>query len=183
MFFSMTAPPILVSSCLAGIPCRYDGNARPNDEIVAAVREGRAVPACAEQLGGLPTPRPAAEILGGDGNDVLAGRAAVITDGGDDVTAEFVAGAEQVTAIALAAGVTEAVLQARSPSCGCGIVYDGTHSGELTRGDGVLAALLKRHGITVTAVRGARESAAGADGATDVDGAAGADGAANAESD
>ena len=155
----MTVPPVLVSSCLAGIPCRYDGNARPAEDIVAAVRDGRALPACAEQLGGLPTPRPAAEIIGGDGDDVLTGRAAVITDTGDDVTAEFVAGAEQVAALALANGVTEAVLQARSPSCGCGTVYDGTHSGELMRGDGVLSALLKRHGITVTAVRGARGDA------------------------
>lgn len=116
--WSMAVHPILVSSCLAGVPCRYDGNARPNAEIVAAVEEGRAVPACAEQLGGLPTPRPAAEIQGGDGNDVLRGTAAVITDQGEDVTAEFVAGAESVTALALAHGITEAVLQARSPSAG-----------------------------------------------------------------
>ncbi|SJN12851.1 Purine nucleoside phosphorylase [Leucobacter sp. 7(1)] len=156
--WSMAAHPFLVSSCLAGIPCRYDGNARPDAEIIAAVENGHAVPACAEQLGGLPTPRPAAEIRGGDGSDVLRGTAAVITDQGEDVTAEFIAGAEKVTELALAHGITEAVLQARSPSCGCGVVYDGSHSGELTRGDGVLAAMLTQRGITVRAVRGNRDT-------------------------
>lgn len=160
----MDSLPILVSSCLAGSPCRYDGNARPDAEIVAGVQDGRAIPACAEQLGGLPTPRPPAEILGGDGGDVLRGQAVVITDDGEDVTAEFVAGAEKVADLARANGITEAVLQARSPSCGCGVVYDGSHSGALAHGDGVLAALLKRQGIEVRPVRGTRETALAAEG-------------------
>ncbi|MGO2140553.1 MAG: DUF523 domain-containing protein [Leucobacter sp.] len=149
---------VLVSSCLAGMPCRYDGNARPDPAIVEAVREGRAIPACAEQLGGLPTPRPAAEIVGGDGADVLDGTAAVVDIHGEDVSAPFVAGAEAVAAIAAERGVTRAVLQARSPSCGCGVVYDGSHSGALVEGDGVLTALLKRRGIEITPVRGQREA-------------------------
>lgn len=150
----MTNVPILVSACLAGVPCRYDGRARPDAAILAAVQDGRALPLCAEQLGGLPTPRPAAEIRGGDGADVVSGHAAVLTIAGEDVTAEFVEGAQRVTTIALEHGVTEAVLQARSPSCGCGEVYSGSHDGTLVTGDGVLSAMLKQHGIRVRSVRG-----------------------------
>ncbi|MBP1325126.1 uncharacterized protein YbbK (DUF523 family) [Leucobacter exalbidus] len=150
----MTESLKLVSSCLAGLPCRYDGRAKPDPEIVRAVHEGRAIAACAEQLGGLPTPRPAVEIVGGTGSDVLAGTARVLTESGEDLTAPFVAGAHQVAEIARAHGVTEAILQARSPSCGVDTIYDGTHSGELTQGDGVTAALLRARGFTVTGRRG-----------------------------
>ena len=76
----------IVSACLSGSPCRYDGHARPDDEIIDAVAAGRAISACAEQLGGLPTPRPAAEIVGGDGSDVLEGRARVVSAHGEDFT-------------------------------------------------------------------------------------------------
>ena len=152
-----TSRPILVSSCLAGVPCRYDARSRPDAEIVRAVTEGRAIPACAEQLGGLPTPRPAAEIAHGDGEDVLNGRARVISIEGEDFTDEFIAGAAAVTQLVREHEITEAVLQAKSPSCGCGAIYDGTHSGEVVEGDGVLAAMLKREGIRVIPVRGARQ--------------------------
>lgn len=159
------ATPVLtlVSSCLAGLPCRYDGRAKPDPEIVRAVQEGRALPACAEQLGGLPTPRPAAEIVGHrgvgefDGHDVLAGRARVCGIDGEDFTAEFVAGARRVAQLAAEHGVTRATLQARSPSCGVAQIYDGSHSGRLAAGDGVLAALLRTEGIEVEAIRGASQ--------------------------
>ena len=144
----------LVSSCLAGVPCRYDGAARPDAEVVADVAAGRSLPLCAEVLGGLPTPRPAAEVVGGDGHDVLAGRARVLTADGTDLTAEFVAGALEVARRAAAAGVTEAVLQARSPSCGSGSIYSGGHDGTLVEGDGVVAAALRRSGVRVSARRG-----------------------------
>ena len=150
----MSRKVLLVSACLAGVPCRYDARARPDDSIVRAVREGRAIPACAEQLGDLPTPRAAAEIVGEDGHDVLRGTARVVTIDGEDVTEPFVVGARAVADIAAENGVTEAVLQARSPSCGCGAVYDGSHTGALTDGDGVLAALLQEQGVRVTPVRG-----------------------------
>ncbi|WFR74594.1 DUF523 domain-containing protein [Prescottella defluvii] len=106
----------------------------------------RALPACAELLGGLPTPRPAAEIVGGDGHDVLDGGAKVVTVNGEDVTGAFVAGARVVAELATEHGVTRAILQARSPSCGCGGVYDGTHTGELVEGDGIVAAMLEAAG-------------------------------------
>lgn len=148
--------PVLVSACLAGLPCRYDGRAKPDQGIVDLVRAGGALPVCAEQLGGLATPRAPAEIVGGDGHDVLAGRARVLTVDGEDVTEEFVEGARRTVAVARDHGVQTAVLQARSPSCGCGRIYDGTHSGNPTEGDGVLAALLQERGILTRAVRGGR---------------------------
>lgn len=150
----MTRHLTVVSSCLAGVPCRYDGRAKPSVEIVAAVAAGDAVPLCAEVAGGMDTPRPAAEIRGGDGADVLAGRAHVVDVTGADVTHAFVAGARTVAARAVELGATEAVLQERSPSCGCGAVYDGTFSGVLVPGDGVTAAALREAGIAVRGVRG-----------------------------
>lgn len=149
----------LVSSCLAGLPCRYDGRAKPDPEIVRAVREGRAIPACAEELGGLPTPRPAAEIVGGDGHDVLSGRARVLGKDGEDFTEEFMAGAHRVADIATEHGISQVTLQARSPSCGAAQIYDGTHSGNLVAGDGVLAALLRSRGLKIEAIRGGPEAA------------------------
>lgn len=144
----------IVSSCLAGVPCRYDGRAKPDPEITAAAARGEVVPLCAEVLGELPTPRRPAEIRGGDGHDVLDGRARVVDDSGADVTAEFVAGAEAVADRAAALGATRAVLQERSPSCGCGRIYDGSFDGTLVAGDGVTAAALRRRGIEVSALRG-----------------------------
>lgn len=147
----MSEAPIIVSACLAGHPCRYDGNAKPNPAIIALVEAGRAIPVCAEQMGGLPTPRPPAEILGGGGHDVLAGHAHVLTAVGEDITAAFVTGARQVAHIARESGARRAILQDRSPSCGPGQVYDGTHSGHLVEGQGVLAALLRAEGLDVEA--------------------------------
>ncbi|MFD2765456.1 DUF523 domain-containing protein [Micromonospora eburnea] len=149
---------VLVSACLAGQPCRYDSRARPDDSVVEEVRAGRALPACAEQLGGLPTPRPAAEIVGGDGHDVLDGEARVVTIDGEDVTGPFIAGAKIVADLAAEHGLTRAILQARSPSCGYGMIYDGTHTGELVEGDGVVAAMLKRQGVSITTIRGRSEA-------------------------
>lgn len=145
---------VLVSSCLAGVACRYDGRSRPDPDVVDAVNSGRAIPVCAEELGGLPTPRAPAEILGGDGRDVLAGTARVVTIDGDDVTEAFLSGARAVARVAIACGVSHALLQASSPSCGCGRIYDGTHSGQLANGDGVVAAVLKEQGVSITQVRG-----------------------------
>ena len=138
---------VLVSACLAGCACRYDGQANPNDEVARLVAEGRAVQVCPEEDGGLPTPRPPAEIVGGDGHDVLAGRAKVMTKAGQDVTQIYIEGADRALEAARAAGATRAILKSRSPSCGKGVIYDGTFSRTTTTGDGVTAALLAQNGI------------------------------------
>jgi len=113
------------------------------------VAEGRAVLVCPEVDGGLGTPRPPAEIVGGDGADVLAGRARVVTVQGEDVTEAYIRGAERALRVAEQRGATRAILKARSPSCGSGNIYDGTFSKTLLAGDGVTAALLKMNGIDV----------------------------------
>ena len=140
---------MLVSACLAGRACRYDGSAGSDEEVARLVREGRAVLVCPEVDGGLGTPRPPAEIVGGDGGDVLSGRARVVTRAGDDVTDAYVAGARKALAAARKAGATRAILKARSPSCGRGAIYDGSFTGTLAPGDGVTAALLRAAGIEV----------------------------------
>ncbi len=114
--------------------------------------KGKAIPVCPEQLGGLATPRPTAEISGGTGADVLEGRAEVRTSSGADVTDNFTRGAREALSIAKAAGAREAILKAKSPSCGCGLIYDGTFSGRLVEGNGVTAELLIRNGIIVKTV-------------------------------
>ena len=139
---------IAVSECLRGTPCRYDGMAKPNKGARELVKAG-AVCICPEVLGGLDTPRSPAEIQGGDGFDVLCGKAKVVNKAGEDVTAQYVKGAEIVLELCKKYGVTEAVLKEKSPSCGCGRIYDGTFSGTLTDGDGVTAELLKENGIRV----------------------------------
>lgn len=141
--------PILVSACLGGLPCRYDGKSQLHPEIMELVATGLAIPICPEQLGGLPTPRSAAEIVGGDGNDVLAGMARVMTVAGDDVTGQFVRGAEAVAGLAQLCGAELAVLQERSPSCGLNQVYDGSFSRRLCPGQGVTAAKLTQLGLEV----------------------------------
>jgi uncharacterized protein YbbK (DUF523 family) len=146
---------ILVSACLCGVPCRFDGRQKLSPELQDTVSGRRVVSFCPEVAGGLPTPRRPAELVGGDGHDVLDGTARVVEDTGRDVTEEFVAGAHRALAAARAAGCTEAVLMPRSPSCGRGTVHDGSFTGELVAGDGVTAALLERNGITVHPAPGA----------------------------
>ena len=147
--------PMLVSACLRGVPCRYDGRAKASPELDDALTDREVVSFCPEAAGGLPTPRRPAELTGGDGHGVLDGTARVVEDTGRDVTAEFVAGAHRALAAARHAGCTEALLMPRSPSCGRGAVYDGSFAGDLVAGDGVTAALLERNGITVRVAPGA----------------------------
>ncbi|MDR0841523.1 MAG: DUF523 domain-containing protein [Christensenellaceae bacterium] len=140
---------IAVSQCLAGEACRYDGGSKPNAAVLELVRQGEAVCICPECLGGLPTPREPSEIIGGEGADVLAGRAKVLNRAGQDVSERFIQGAYAALAICKAQGIGYAILKARSPSCGTGKIYDGSFSGALRGGDGVTAALLKQNGIQV----------------------------------
>lgn len=141
--------PILISACLAGRACRYDGTGALEDEVAKLVAEGRAVLVCPEVDGGLGTPRPAAEIQDGDGSDVIAGRARVVASTGDDVTAQYMKGAKRALAVARETGAQAAILKARSPSCGTGGIYDGTFTRTLQAGDGVTAALLRSEGMDI----------------------------------
>ncbi|MDI2592592.1 DUF523 domain-containing protein [Pseudomonas sp. 681] len=141
---------ILISRCLLGHRVRYDGGASgPFDQLQQWIEEGRVVPLCPEVAGGLPTPRAAAEIPGGQGTEVLDGRQPVMTTEGEDVSAEFLSGAYQALELVQKHGIRVAVLKANSPSCGNLLTYDGTFSGVKVSGEGVTAALLKRHGVLV----------------------------------
>jgi uncharacterized protein YbbK (DUF523 family) len=139
----------LVSACLLGINCNYKGEGKPNPKLIEEFKEGLLYPVCPEVLGRMKIPRPAAEISGGTGLDVIDGKAKVIDANGADVTKNFMDGAFAVLGIAKSVGAKEAVLKARSPSCGCAKIYDGTFSGNLIDGDGVTAALLKKNGVKV----------------------------------
>lgn len=143
---------MLVSACLLGVNCRFDGGNSHNEDTVKRTQTEELIPVCPEEVGGLPTPRPPVEIVGGDGNDVLDGKARVLTADGEDKTAEFLSGAHHALELAQSQGVTCVILKSKSPSCGCGNIYDGTFSGTLISGDGVTAALLKRHGIEIVSM-------------------------------
>ena len=139
----------LCSACLLGIKCRYNGKSKTNKKVLKLVKKEVLIPVCPEQLGGMATPREPAEIVGGDGRDVLKGEAKVVTKSGKDVTENFVKGARQVLKIAKLFGIKEAILKQKSPSCGCGKIHDGTFSGKIIKGYGATASLLKKHGIKV----------------------------------
>ena len=129
-----TRPVILVSACLAGLQTRYDNKIADHPLCLEALERCIWIPVCPEQLGGLPTPRCPADIVGGNGSDVLEGRARVVCDDGSDVTEHFIRGAEMVAEIAGRLQVEKVYLKARSPSCG------------ITK-TGVTAALLQKHGF------------------------------------
>ncbi len=133
-------PRYVVSACLCGMPTRYDGKAKPiSPAIQALIDNGDVIPVCPECLGGLPTPRPPAEICGDR----------VINTVGVDVTDEYRRGAEQTLAICREHDICRAILKENSPSCGCHFVYDGSFSRQLIPGRGITAALLEANGITV----------------------------------
>lgn len=138
----------IVSACLCGVPCRYDGKDARDEEICRSVAMGEAIPVCPEVMGGLQTPRQPVELTG-DGALVLDGAASAVTNGGEDVTAAFVSGAEKVLAIAKRYDTKCATLKKNSPSCGLGSIYDGSFSGKLIQGGGITARLLERNGIEV----------------------------------
>nr|VFK52071.1 MAG: Uncharacterized conserved protein YbbK, DUF523 family [Candidatus Kentron sp. TUN] len=129
----------LCSACLLGIDCRYDTGNNKNEKVLELAGKEVLIPICPEQLGGLPTPRTPSEQRG----------ERVVTKEGDDVTENFLRGAQETLKLARLYRVREAILKQKSPSCGVGKIYDGTFSGKVIRGDGVAAALLKENGIKV----------------------------------
>lgn len=143
-------PKVLVSACLLGQPVRYDGRSSGHPDLLQLwQQQGRVVPLCPEVAGGLPTPRPPAEIPGGQGGAVLDGEARVVTVQGEDVSAEFLAGARLALELVRRHGIRVAVLKSGSPSCGNRQVYDGAFSGSKIDGEGVTSALLRREGVQV----------------------------------
>ena len=130
---------ILVSACLIGMNCRYDGGGKLLPEMEELMGVAELIPVCPEIYGGLPTPRTPSERVG----------ACVRMKTGEDVTEAFQRGAEEALGLALRFGVKTALLKERSPSCGSGEIYDGSFSGGKKPGDGMTAGLLKRNGITV----------------------------------
>lgn len=130
---------ILISACLVGENCKYNGGNNFHEKASELLRKGLAIYVCPEELGGLPTPRDPSEIKGSN----------VYSINGKDVTREFIRGAEETLKIAKENNVKLAILQSRSPSCGSKVIYDGTHTGRLIEGEGVTTKLLRQNGITV----------------------------------
>ena len=140
----------LVSACLLGIRCTWSGDDKyRNNRAIELSKLETLIPVCPEQLGGLSTPRVPQEIQGGAGEDVLNGKCKVVNKNREDVTSQFIRGAEETLKIAKQLKVREFIAKPRSPSCGCGQIYDGSFSSRLISGDGVTAALLRRNGIKI----------------------------------
>lgn len=129
----------LCSACLLGINCRYNGETKPNEKVIELAKKEKLIPVCPEQLGGLGTPREASEQKDGK----------VFTKTGKDVTAQFKKGAEEVLKVAKRLGIKEVILKQRSPSCGCGQIYNGDFDGTIIEGDGVTTKLLKENGVKI----------------------------------
>lgn len=134
---------IFVSGCLVGINCKYSGGNNFNEKIFNMVKEGKAIPICPEQLGGLSTPRNPSEIK------IIDGKRRVIDNQNNDVTENFERGANEVLELAKKLNIKKAILQPRSPSCGVGKIYSGNFDGKLVDGNGILAELLIKNGIEV----------------------------------
>ncbi|WP_350300364.1 DUF523 domain-containing protein [Peribacillus frigoritolerans] len=148
---------ILVSACLAGLEVRYNGTHSLDDGIMELMREKKAIAVCPELLGGFSTPREPAEIVGGEGGDVLDGKAKIIEKSGRDVTELYIKGANLTLLKAQEVGATLVVLKENSPSCGSATIYNGEFKGEKKGGNGVTAALLRRHGFIVISEEGLYE--------------------------
>lgn len=134
---------ILVSACLLGLNCRYDGKSNYSKEVDEFLKDYDVIPICPEIMGGLPTPRIGAERLG----------TKVITRDGRDVTKEYIKGANECLFLAQKYNVKKALLKLRSPSCGNKKIYDGTFSHTVVDGDGVTAELLKNNGIEILSIK------------------------------
>ncbi|MEK5430503.1 DUF523 domain-containing protein [Lysinibacillus sp. FSL R7-0073] len=140
---------ILISACLAGLNVRYNGTNCIDDRVQKLVLEKKAITVCPELMGGFSTPREPAEIVGGNGEDVLDGKATVIERSGRDVTELYIKGAYATLQKALEVGATQVVLKENSPSCGSAAIYNGEFNGMKIVGEGVTTALLRRNNIVV----------------------------------
>lgn len=146
-----TRSSILVSACLLGESCRYNGQGYQLPHFVESLQKYKVIPICPEVLGGLSVPRPPCEIKAGDGNGVWQKTAGVFTESGLDRTAAFQRGARKALAIADKSGAKLAILKDNSPSCGSNQIYDGSFCNRKADGVGVTTALLQKQGIRVMA--------------------------------
>ena len=129
----------VVSACLAGRRCKYNGGSNPCDQVVRLVKEGKALPVCPESLSGLPCPREPSERIGDK----------FFSKSGKDITEEFCKGTNQALKISLESGARKAIVKSRSPSCGFGSIYDGSFSGKVTSGNGIWTESLIRNGFVI----------------------------------
>jgi uncharacterized protein YbbK (DUF523 family) len=134
---------ILISACLCGVNCKYNGQNNLNEECLELLKKGEAILVCPEQMGGLETPRTPSEIK------IINGETKVYTKDGKDVTNNYLRGAEEVLKLAKELNIKKAILKRKSPSCGCGEIYDGTFSNTLIKGNGITANLLIENGIEI----------------------------------
>jgi uncharacterized protein YbbK (DUF523 family) len=140
---------ILVSACLVGVDCKYNGGNNNNSKVLEYIKDKKYILVCPEQLGGLPTPRTPSEIVHGEGKDVINKKAIVMNKEGNDVSLNFIKGAYETLKIAKLYSCREAILKAKSPSCGNKQIYDGNFKGSLKNGMGVTATILTKEGIKV----------------------------------
>lgn len=146
-----------ISACLGGVACRYDGQSNTIPELSQLVEAGQAVMICPEVLGGLPIPRRPAEIQQGDGFDVWKNQARVIDADGEDVTELFKQGAVKAYNEIKKRQISGLILKERSPSCGSGLIYDGSFSGNRITGVGVATAYFIQQGLKVYSEENWRE--------------------------
>jgi uncharacterized protein YbbK (DUF523 family) len=137
---------ILISACLAGVNCRWDGTNSRDQKIIELVGKSRVLLVCPEELAGFSTPREKAEFLGGDGSDIISGKGKIVTLDGKDITSQMVKGAERTLQLAKKYNIRYAIMKKNSPSCGYGKIY---RKGRLVKGDGFATAILKKEGIKI----------------------------------
>ena len=134
---------ILISACLCGVNCKYNGKNNLNEECLELLKKGEAILVCPEQMGGLETPRNPSEIK------IVNGEIKVFMNDGTDLTENYKRGAEEVLKLAKELNVKKAIFRKKSPSCGCGEIYDGTFTNTLTKGNGITTSLLLENSIEV----------------------------------
>lgn len=144
----------LISACLCGVNCKYNGKNNLNEKCLKLLREGKAVVVCPEQLGGLTTPRIPSEIIGDPKGIVENNSGQVLDKKGNNISSQFVKGAKEALKIAKECGIKKAILKEGSPSCGSSFIYDGSFSGKKVKGEGVTTYLLRREGIEVISEEG-----------------------------
>ena len=139
----------LISACLCGVNCKYNGLNNYNEICDKLLASGKAILVCPEQLGGLPTPRIPSEIIGESSNILNYNNGSVIDKNGNDVTPQFVKGAKETLQIAKKLNIKKAILKDGSPSCGVNYIYDGNFNGTKIKGMGLTAQLLKESSIDI----------------------------------